>query len=262
MLAGGMFQYLAQAVGLMRLRPEALPTSASGLINTLAASQFLLVYWVLTYIFPHAADDARLRILETDQLRRAAELARLRSNLEPHFLLNTLNTISGLMSEEPTEARRLIASLGSLLGDSLDERETETFGEQIEWLRHYVAILKTRHGDRLSVSWDIAGDARDITVPRFLLQPLVENAVIHGALKRPGDGQVHVRAAVRQAANGPALVCQVLDNGPGPDSAGVRAGARGLALVRSRLHVLNTRASLRLEQAGPGTRAVVELPLS
>jgi hypothetical protein len=112
-----------------RPAPGALPTSPSGLIILLIASQILLVYWVVTYVFPYATDDVRLRALEADRLRRAAELAHLRSSLEPHFLLNTLNAIAGLMSEDPKEARRLIVALGELLADSLDDRDTETVGE-------------------------------------------------------------------------------------------------------------------------------------
>src|SRR5262249_15824002 len=224
-------------------------------------SQFMLGYWVVTYVFPYTTDDARLRALEAERLRRSAELANLRSNLEPHFLLNTLNAIAGLISEDPKEARRLIAALGDLLGDSLDDRDMETLGEQIEWLRQYASILESRHHDRLRVSWEVDDNAGPIVVPRFLLQPLVENAVNHGALSRQADGEVLVRVKLIHDAPGPMLLCEVRDNGPGPGSGVVRDGAKGLALVQSRLDSLNVGARLRLEAVPPGTRAIVELPL-
>jgi LytS/YehU family sensor histidine kinase len=232
------------------------------LLNTLAASQILLVYWVLTYVFPYVTDDARLRAAEAERLRRAAELAQLRANLEPHFLLNTLNAIAGLVSEAPREARRLIVALGELLRNSLDDRDTETVSEQVSWLRHYVAILEARHGDRLRVSWDVDEAARAVVVPRFLLQPLVENAVLHGALSRRAGGTVHVRAELRRTEAGLMLVCEVRDNGTGGLSDEIREGAKGLALVRGRLAAFERRARLWLEPSPPGTRALVELPLS
>jgi sensor histidine kinase YesM len=232
-----------------------------GLTNLLWASQFMLVWWVITYVFPYTTDDLRLRRLEVDRLRRTAELARLRSNLEPHFLLNTLNAIAGLVSEDPKEARRLIVALGDLLGDSLDDRDTETLGEQLGWLRKYASILETRHGERLHISWDVAEDARHIVVPRFLLQPLLENAVNHGALCCQDSGEVHVRATVVDDATVPTLICEVQDNGPGLPRDAPRNGAKGIALVQSRLQAMDARARFRLEPGYPGTRAILEIPV-
>ena len=101
--------------------------------------------WALAFVFPYVAEDARLRALEADklrleaeQLKSAAELARLRSQLEPHFLLNTLNAIAGLVTEDPREARRLLACLGDLLRDSLrDGDELQPLEDEIAWLRRY-----------------------------------------------------------------------------------------------------------------------------
>src|SRR5229473_7664500 len=90
--------------------------------------------WALAFVFPFALEDARFRALEAQQLRTAAELARLRSHLEPHFLLNTLNAIAGLTTEDPRAARRLLASLGDLFLHSRDESEMQPLGEQIDWL--------------------------------------------------------------------------------------------------------------------------------
>jgi hypothetical protein len=256
-----LIEWLGQSTGILRADPGFIPTSLRGLVNLLWVSQFMLVWWVTTYVFPYTTNDLRLRKLEVDRLRRAAELARLRSNLEPHFLLNTLNAIAGLVSEDPKEARRLIVALGDLLGDSLDDRETETLGEQIEWLRVYASILETRHRERLSISWDVAEDARYIVVPRFLLQPLLENAVNHGALRRQEGGEVQVRATVIDDVGAPTLICEVQDNGPGLLTDAPRNGAKGLALVQARLDVMDVGARFRLELGHPGTRAILELPM-
>src|SRR3981081_847343 len=143
-----LIEWFGQSTGILRADPGFIPTSVRGLVNLLWVSQFMLVWWVTTYVFPYTTDDLRLRKLEVDRLRRAAELARLRSNLEPHFLMNTLNAIAGMVSGHPEGARLLCAALGDLLGDSLYHRDTEPLCEQIEWLRQYARILEVRHRDR------------------------------------------------------------------------------------------------------------------
>ena len=227
--------------------------------------------WALAFVFPFAAEDARVRSLEADKfrleaekLRAAAELARLRAHLEPHFLLNTLNAIAGFVTEDPKEARRLLVCLGDLLRDALrDEDEMQTLEDQIGWLRRYAEILEARHAGHLVFRWEIAGETRDMLLPRLLLQPLVENAVKHGALKRHGGGEVVVRTAVVNDGDlaTAKVVCMVEDNGPGIPAAETRDGAFGLHAVRRRLELKYThQAHLRLESSTEGTRSIVELP--
>jgi len=223
--------------------------------------------WALAFVFPYVAEDARLRALEADklrleaeQLRSAAELARLRMQLEPHFLLNTLNAIAGLVTERPKEARRLIACLGDLLRDSLEESdELQPLRAEFAWLRRYADILESRHAGSLSFHWDIDAKAEKAMVPRLLLQPLVENAVKHGALRRRDGGTVTVRAAIDGQEPGK-LVCIVEDNGPGLPDSEPRAGAFGLRSVRRRLELRYPTAVLRMESSSSGTRSIVELP--
>lgn len=225
--------------------------------------------WALAFVFPYVAEDARLRALEADklrieaeQLKSAAELARLRSQLEPHFLLNTLNAIAGLVTEEPREARRLLACLGDLLRDSLhDGDELQPLEDEIAWLRRYAAILESRHSGALSFEWEIDAGARRALVPRLLLQPLVENAVKHGALRRRGAGVVTVRASLAGDAAAAKVVCTIEDNGPGLPDVEPRAGAFGLRSVRRRLALKFPDAMLRMESSTSGTRSIVELPV-
>lgn len=214
--------------------------------------------WALAFIFPFAAEDERVRALEADKLRTFAELAQLRSHLEPHFLLNTLSAVAGLVTENPKEARQMLVSLGDLLRDSLrSEGEMQTLGEQIDWLRRYAHILEVRHGGRLAFRWSVADETRATQLPRLLLQPLVENAVKHGALMRPAGGEISVRVE----GHADKLVCTVEDNGPGVGEGAPRPGAFGLSSVRRRLALrYGERASLRLESSPEGTRSIVELP--
>lgn len=226
--------------------------------------------WALAFVFPYLADDARLRALEADrlrmeaeQLKSAAELARLRSQLEPHFLLNTLNAIAGLVTEDPRESRRLLACLGDLLRDSLDEKdELQPLEDEIAWLRRYADILVSRHAGTLEFEWEIDREASRALVPRLLLQPLVENAVKHGALRRRHGGRVVVRASFATGIDDGErrVVCVVEDNGPGMPDGAPRQGAFGLHSVRRRLALRFPDAKLFIESSEDGTRSVVDLP--
>jgi len=226
--------------------------------------------WGLAFVSPHVAERDQRRALETEQLRLEAEqlrtsseLARLRSQLEPHFILNTLNTIAGLVTQDPREARRLLGCLGDLLRDSLrGQDELQTLDQEVTWLRRYAEILESRHGDAIRFDWDIPPDAGGVRLPHLLLQPLVENAVQHGALCRAGGGRVAVRAMLRGAGAGSKLVCTVTDNGPGLPTGEPRSGALGLRAVRRRLELRCPGSVLRLQSSSEGTSAVVEVPVT
>lgn len=214
--------------------------------------------WALAFALPVALEDAQIRSLEAEQLRVQAELARLRGHLEPHFLLNTLNAIAGLVTEDVKEARRLLSALGDLLRDALkDEDEMQTLDAQLEWLKRYAQILEARHRGSLAFRWEIDPASSSVMVPRLLLQPLVENAVTHGALRRKGGGEVVIRTAPGEGAS---VVCTIEDNGPGIPGP-VRDGAFGLESVRRRLALrYPQRSSFTIDSTSAGTRSVVQVP--
>jgi LytS/YehU family sensor histidine kinase len=222
-------------------------------------AQLYFGLWALAFAYPAAVEGERVRALEAQQLRSEAELARLRSHLEPHFLLNTLNAIAGFVVEEPGEARRLVACLGDLLRDAAqDKSEMHPLSQQMAWLRRYAEILEARHRGALSFRWTIEPASESFMLPWLLLQPLVENAVKHGALRR-GDRAGEVCVSSRVRGDG-ALECIVEDNGPGIGDEDVRVGAFGLQSVRRRLELeLSHGGSLRLESSPTGTRSIVEV---
>jgi signal transduction histidine kinase len=208
--------------------------------------------WAIGFLYPLA--------VEAEQLRSAAEVARLRSHLEPHFLLNTLNTIAGLVGEAPEDARRLIGCLGDLLRDAVQEGPgTHTVGEEIAWLQRYAEILEARHRGRLHFRWEITTRAQQQRIPSLLLQPLVENAVKHGVLRKAGGGTIVVSAIVDDARG--ALCLSVADDGPGIGAQAVRAGAFGLHAVSRRLALECLGATFRLDSSSEGARSVIEIPL-
>jgi signal transduction histidine kinase len=257
--------FLALHIPALRLH---MPPASSDAIVVLRSSLFGVLnaqmyfgLWALAVVYPFAVEGARVRDLEALELRTRAELARLRAHLEPHFMLNTLNAVAGLVTEEPREARRLLVCLGDLLRDAVQaQADHETLEKQFAWLRRYASILEARHRGALRFEWEVAADCRDAVLPRLLLQPLVENAVKHGALRRADEhaGLVCIRASRRSDGM---LVCVIEDNGPGMPDSDVRAGAFGLQAVRRRLELEAPGGELRLESSSQGTRSIVTMPL-
>ncbi|NKB86915.1 MAG: histidine kinase [Acidobacteria bacterium] len=189
--------------------------------------------------------DSRERLTEAAQLQASLADARyetLRAKVEPHFLFNTLNTISALAATDPAGTRETVASLSALLRRALDHGAATKvpLREELSFSQHYLEIERRRYGKRLHVEFAIAPDARDLLVPSFLLQPLVENAIRHGTAMRRGPSTVRVEAH----RDGDRLRLRVLDDGPGaPDEL-----TRGIGLS-------STEARLQ-ELYGPGAEMV------
>lgn len=206
----------------------------------------------------HTRDLLTLR-LESEL--SAAKLAALEQQLRPHFLFNTLQALQTLLAEERTEeARDLVAHLSDLLRSVLDEDTPSevSLREELELAAPYLALMSVRFGARLKVSSDVSAEAADARVPRLILQPLLENAFLHGVEGRRGAGRVAIEARVEARQ----LVLEVHDNGPGPLASERRGGGLGLANVRGRLDAQygpRAQCSLMPRQGG-GTRARIEIP--
>ncbi len=195
------------------------------------------------------------------QLARA-ELHALRSQLHPHFLFNTLNTIAILIRERETEvSARLVTQLGDVLRHVLRGSRTDvtTLEDELALVSTYLEIEQVRFGDRLTVHWSIATEARSAEVPSLVLQPLVENALRHGIAQRTDAGVVEVGARRDQEE----LVLWIVDNGPGPAIRPARASDSGVGLINTRERLARLypgRSSLALQLLTHGTRAEVRLP--
>ena len=205
----------------------------------------------------------RERTLQAAELESAlarAELQALKSQLQPHFLFNALHAVSVLIDEDPEAASRMLSRIGDLLRQSLTHmsRGTVPLHEELEFIGLYLEIEAVRFGPRLRTRIEAADEARDLPVPPFLLQPLVENAVRHGIEPEPAGGAVDVLATCDDGK----LRLTVRDDGVGWRGAQPADGL-GLRLTRDRLaRTYGARHSfeLRGRDAG-GTEAIVELPL-
>ena len=194
----------------------------------------MMTYWAIVGL-SHALRyqrEARDRELSGAQLEThlvEAQLQALQRQLQPHFLFNTLNTISALMHRDVDAADDMIARLSDLLRISLQTVGVQevTLKEELDFLSKYLEIEQTRFRDRLTVVFDVHPDTLDALVPNLVLQPLVENAIKHGIGPRPTPGQIEIRA--RNA--GALLELEVQDNGVGLSAARLTDFNRGVGLV-------------------------------
>jgi two-component system LytT family sensor kinase len=234
-------------------------------------SRFSFLYDFTVYVVVLGAGLARNYILRNrarlDEARRlqaeAAELhaqladARLnalRTQLNPHFLFNTLNAISTLAEEDPRGVRRMIARLSDLLRHTLEGDEQEIpLARELEMLRRYLDIMEVRFQDKLEVSVETDASLDDALVPNLVLQPLVENAFRHGLALMQTVGRVAVRV-VRDDGD---LVLTVRDNGSGPANP-VHEGV-GLTNTRARLTQLYGERQRLALTAAEGGGALVEI---
>jgi len=203
------------------------------------------------------AQRARAAALEAQM--HEARLSALRMELNPHFLYNALNAIAGLVRRgDEAHAIEMLARLGTLLRLTLDrDRGHEaTLAGELDLLDLYLAIERTRFGDRLHVDLEVAPTALDALVPAFVLQPLVENAIRHGIAATPGPGWLRIGATERDGT----LRIEIADTGPGIQD--VSGQGIGLRNTRARLAQLyGEDAGLALERgATGGTIATLWLP--
>jgi signal transduction histidine kinase len=220
-----------------------------------------LAYWVWV-VLVHAVIHARLyrqrelRAVQTASLRTEAQLQVLKMELQPHFLFNTLHSISALMYRDVRAANAMLVLLADMLRRALDTARAQevTLAEELETLRIYVDIEQIRFGDRLEVVWNIDPDTLPGRVPHMTLQPLFENAIRHGLGDSPEPGRIEVAS---RCADG-RLYLTVRDNGRGLGGATPQLGI-GLSNTGERLAQLYGGAhNFKLEDS-PGGGAVVSI---
>ncbi len=191
-----------------------------------------------------ALENNRLRreehqlLLELRNELQATQLNALQKQLHPHFLFNTLNTVSALMEENMSAARTVLSRLGQLLRITLDKakRDTVTLDRELEYIGNYLGIESERFRDRLEVKYEIPDELRDAHVPSMVLQPLVENAIKHGP--EAVDGRVII--TIQASTHDDRLVLKVTDNGKGCSDVNkaMSNGGIGLRNVRDRVNLL------------------------
>jgi len=201
----------------------------------------LLRYWILVgasegYLYYRRYQQGELRTAELSAQLAQAQLQALRMQLHPHFLFNTLNSISTLIHRDPDAADRMTARLSDLLRLTLENVGIQEvpLAQELEFLERYLEIERTRFSDRLTVRIEVAPDMLHARTPYLILQPLVENAIRHGIATRSSPGTVIIRGA----RDGDMLVLEVKDDGPGIQPTAALIDGIGISSTRARLEKL------------------------
>jgi len=275
---GGALSYsIAHTVVMMGLRAglmrkEGPPPDFPGWWNFSLLQYLTQLDWLLmTYLFLIGVGyalayrrESEARALNSAQLETRlveAQLQSLQRQLHPHFLFNTLNTISGLIRTDPDGADKMIDRLGDLLRMTLHKSGIQEvpLKEELDVLETYVEIEQTRFGSRLSVDMHVQPEVLDAQVPSLVLQPLVENAIRHGIAPNARPGRI----AVHASREGNDLVLQIHDSGDGLPPDRLMALNRGVGLdnTRARLeHLYRDRYQFTFSNLERGFCVTIRIP--
>ena len=236
------------------------------------SSLLLLAAWFSTYfcitipikVWNSTRNEVRLE--EQARLLLTARLETLASQINPHFLFNTLNSIASLIRIHPERARTMVVQLARIMRRRLRSQDHfSPLRDELDFIGDYLAIELERFGDKLRVVREIDPASIDVPVPSMLLQPLVENSIKHGIANKLDGGTITLRARL----TGPRLTIEVEDDGPGMPAASeslppeISGKGIGLSNVRERLQVLyGPDYSMSIDsQTGRSTRISIEIPL-
>lgn len=231
----------------------------------LAVTSSLLAYAVVVagahaIIAAHRAQVEALRASRLNGQLSLARLEALKAQLQPHFLFNTLHTISELVHSDPDAADAMLMKLGQLLRRTLDASTLSevTVDDELAYIGAYLEIHRVRHHDRLRVVYDIEPAVRLARIPPLILQPLVENALRHGIAASRDGGTITIGARVHDGT----LTLSIADDGAG--LGGTTTVGVGLSNTRQRLRELFGAAGVLVvrAQAPRGTEALVTMPLA
>jgi predicted membrane protein len=254
---------VAQAFGLRQPLPLA-STIAVGV--RLQGDLFTVIYWGIVVAHGAMRWSAAYRAQQLQSARLGqdlveAQLRALQGQLKPHFLFNALNSVVAMIGRDPAAAQRMVIQLSDLLRATLKTGEQQQIPlfQELELTRLYVGIEQVRFSDRLQVDWRITVDESRL-VPAFVLQPLVENAILHGIARKTGPGRVVIE--ISEDSRG--LIVRVTDDGEGLGHERISTGSGGVGLtnLRARLQRLYGPAGeLKLAPGiGGGTAATLLIP--
>ncbi len=209
-------------------------------VGFLMVGWMALIHWLL-FSFQENAENEQ-RKTDSDRLAKDAELYKLRQQLHPHFLFNSLNSISSLTGSRPEEARHMIQQLADFLRGTLknDEKLKVTLEEEIHYLKLYLDIEKVRFGHRLSTEINADDKSLKCSIPQMLLQPIVENAIKFGLYDTTGNVTITVNAKQEKEQ-----LIITIQNPFDPDTSQTRKGTGfGLSSIQRRLYLLYARQDL------------------
>ncbi len=228
----------------------------------------LIEYWIIYAVFTAIEYQRKFRnkeleLVQLENQLSSAQLNALRLQLQPHFLFNTLNTISSLMEFNVKGAQKIVSKLGGLLRKVLDgdNENLVELRDEIEFVRSYLDIEQVRFNDRLRVNYQIDERTLNALVPNLILQPLMENAIKHGFANKIGEGLIEVATTLKEEK----LCLKIADDGHGSeqDQATLLANGLGLKNVKDRLELLYPgQYDIHIKSSNnQGFAVILEMPL-
>jgi two-component system, LytTR family, sensor kinase len=209
------------------------------LFSLLIIAFMTLITWLWSYM--EEKQEQELRRVDAENLSKEAELARLRQQLQPHFLFNSLNSVNALIAFKPDEARTMIQQLSDFMRLTLrKDDKLVPFSEEMEHLQLYLGIEKIRFGHRLDVKISVDDEAGKMLVPPLLLQPIAENAIKFGLYNTTGEVEIKITATGK---NG---ILEIVTQNPfdGTTASPQKGTGFGLSSVQRRLYLLFGRNDL------------------
>ena len=205
--------------------------------SILSVNMWVFVSWTGFFLMIHQMTRAlaqQVTLVQLEKLAKETRLELLLQQLHPHFLFNTLNSLSALVMEgRSDDADAMIVKLSRFLRRSIDKKQETmaTLEEEIAMIRDYLDIQAIRFSDRLQYEIDLDEDCAQIRVPRLILQPILENAVKHGIISAAAGGKISIAAVMREDR----LHISVQDTGPGFPERPSKGRGMGLCIIRERL---------------------------
>ena len=228
-------------------------------VRALLAWIVIFDYYILSYILSKMKNEQKSieREQQLFQLNKDSELFKLRQQLQPHFLFNSLNSINALIGKQPDKARKMVQQLSDYLRNNIKKEEVSfiPFEEELKDLKLYLAIEEIRFGDRLIIEENITPDCAEMLIPPFLLQPLIENAIKHGLYGTIGEVVIQIKGQILKSNATAELEFSVAN--PYDDKFKNNHGTGfGLSSIKRRLYLLFSRNDLLSIQQIPSTENI------
>ena len=239
----------------------------SGAVPVLIGTGILLYLLSATsyyaFIAVTASHEAEARAIVAQVLARDAELKALKAQVNPHFLFNSLNSISALTSSDPARAREMCILLGDFLRRTLGlgAKTAISLEEELSLIQSFIAVEKIRFGARLNMQENVDPAALACSVPPLLLQPLVENAVVHGIANLIDGGWIRMEVKQMDVKDAGGRIAVIVENQFDPEAPARHRNGVGLSNVRQRLETrYGNNASIDVKAEGESFRVAISLP--
>ena len=237
----------------------------SGTVN----SSILILLWCLIYYVVHYMENYKKKEIESliwEAAVKDYELKTLKSQLNPHFMFNAMNSIRALIEEDPESAKVAITKLSNLLRYSLqmERMERVPLEDEIETVKNYLDLERIRFEDRLKYKLDIERNTQKIEIPPMMIQTLVENGIKHGVAKRTEGGEIQLKSKLLSTSNGSKLKIEIRNSGHFSEEQLKSSNGFGVSNTKHRLNLLfgdDAHFSIKNEN-GDTVLAEIEIPIA